>query len=267
MRWSGIVGPDRRQRAIGAALVALLAAACAGPQSTVPPPTPMPAEVAVDPRLQRALDELAVHPDRTAGIPLDAFTVTEVLPETSYLCVTLARPAKPPFTLAVDVAAEPWHVFSVGYWDPGRPDEYQVPYNAAGPMDTVNTAEVCAATLGGTAEPWPADPGAIDVHGYQDGTGVADAIRQAVFDDPAAFGIDRDGLPSISLVPVDVPGTSPTAPESLDGCLGAGVWVGGPRAFVHLRVRETGSRAWTVERVRLVSQAATTPDPPDQTGC
>ena len=264
-------GPVRRPRTAssataltGLALAAVVLGGCMSASPTPAPPTAMPPAVRIDPRLGPALAELAAHPAWTAGIPFDRFTVTDVLPETTFLCVELSRPGEVPFAVSVDVRRDPWRVVGTAYYDPAVSDEPQEPYSGPlGADDPVNSAEACRFALGGHEGPFPGDPSAIDVHGYMEHTPMADAIRQALVAHPEWFGIDRVGTPSVLLMP----GPIGEQGEPLAGCLVAGIYVGGPRSMTVVRLREVGLGAWRVERVRITNQALARILPPDPDGC
>jgi hypothetical protein len=221
----------------------------------------MPSAVSIDPRLVPALAELAAHPEWTGGTPFDQFTISGVVPGPEFLCVELSRPTAPRGALAVDVGATPWRVVQTAFLTPALDDMVML-----GPDDWTNAAEVCMSTAGGHEDPWPPDAAAIEVNGYEADTPLADALRDALFADPSAFGIDRSGFPALNLYPRYPDAMDPIDGPGVEGCIAMTVYVGGPRAGVHARFVETDGRV-TIERVRVVSQALWPVDPTPPDGC
>ena len=121
-----------------------------------------------------------------------------------------------------------------------RPTSLAIPYTGdLRPDDESNAAEVCLAVVGGHEGPWVATGEAIEVTGFRADTAVADALRETLAADPSAFGIDRVGTPALSLWPRYPDEMDPIDGPPVPGCIGATVYVGGPRAAVHARYLET----------------------------
>lgn len=256
----------RGTRTIIVALMALVISGCAAPE-TPPPLTPMPPAVSPDARLVPALEDLAAHPEWTAGTPFERFTITDVLPGQEFLCLELSRPGMPIAAAAVDVRTEPWRIAQVAVIDPSLPDQLvERSTGILGPDDVANAAEVCLAVVGGHEGGWPEDAAAIEVTGYQAGTPLAEALRDALFADPGAFSIDRVGTPSLSLAPRYPDGMDPIDGPDVAGCIAATVYVGGPRTHVHARYGTTAD-AVSIERIRVVARALQSPDPTPADGC
>lgn len=235
----------------------LLASACASPAPEPTPrrtPTPSPIPSAsLDPRLAEPLAELAAHADWTGGAQ-PPFGVTKVQPSIVDLCVEMTAAGSPPLSVAIDVARTPWVVSAVGALPEGATEPVAFYERVRG-----EDAEMCRAVLAGPSADWPPRPDAIEVSGYAPDEAMIPALRQALFDDPTAFGIDRTGLPSLDVRPMESCDLSPCEPvgEPSPGlvCLSGGVSQGwGAIAAVALGLRREGD-AWKVVSVRLTSKA------------
>ncbi len=237
--------------------VAMMVAACALPSEPVPVVTPLPTPIpstALDPRLAAPLADVAAHPEWT-GPGRPPFAVRKVQAGSGDVCLELTAADGSTLILAVDVSRPTWRVAATGaYLDDQAHDYYT--------RDLHDTFGTCASVLAGPQGEWPAHPDEVEVaggSGYPLDEAMVPAIQAAVFDDPAAFGLERIGQPHVDVAPLQdcSAGSCTFVKEPSPGlvCLAAGVSYGpGTVADVALGLRlEAGS--WRVVSVRLAAQA------------
>jgi len=264
MRWRGVA-------LVLLASATLVVAVCSPgtPESTprvTPVPTPIPS-AELDPRLEAPLADLAAHPEWT-GTAQPPFAVRKVAVAIDELCLEVIGAGQPAVTVAVDVAPATWRVDATGWYAP--PD---------GPVDAYtrserDTFETCASILGGPTGDWPATSDGVMVYGgsgYPVEEAMIPALRRAVFDDPAAFGLERVGRPSLGVSPLQdcSKGTCEFVAEPSPGlvCFGGGASYGaGTVSAVAIGLR-TEADGWRVDSVRLVAQALATVEKRTPAGC
>jgi hypothetical protein len=199
---------------------------------------------AIDARLLPPLLAIAEHPDWAPGSTsqLDAHLA---LTSGDELCVEVLRPNLLPLYVTVDTDAQPWTVKSIVVFDPATDASPQVTYENGDPDADPDT---CRMVLGGSGEPFPHDPGSIEVVG---GVGPEHAllIARTLVSLPEAFGIDRSSLPSLNVRPVEDGGED-------RACYDATVFQGRPRTTVRITLLRDGDE-WRFHHVRV-----TNPRPP-----
>ena len=191
-----------------------------------------------DTRLRPIYVELRAHPewlDEPFGNPV----VMGLVPSLDRLCLALRGSAAGDLVVTIDPHG-PWKVQSVAIdrGDEGR----EITYDATGLAD-----DVCAFVILGRRDPWPASEDAIEVTGNV-APDEARAIARAAFVDPEVLGLDRHGIPAISV------GDRLGEGDQGWDCRSAVVYVGGPRSEVVIGTRPDGVGGWQVT-ARLVSPA------------
>lgn len=199
---------------------------------------PFPGYSSTDTRLRPIYAELRAHPewlDEPFGNPV----VIGLVPSLDRLCLALRGTPAGDLFVAIDPGG-PWTIQSVAInrGDDGR----EITYDTTGLAD-----DVCAFVMLGRRDPWPASEDAIEVTGNV-APDEAPAIARAAFVDPEVLGLDRHGIPAISL------GNPVGHGENGWNCRSAMVYVGGPRSEVVIGTRPDGSGGWQVT-ARLVSPA------------
>jgi hypothetical protein len=260
-----------RRHAALLAMTVLVAAACTteAPEPTLhvtPVPTSIPS-AELDPRLEAPLAEIAAHPEWT-GTARPPFAVRKVAVSIDDLCMEVTADGGPAVTVAVDVVPATWRVDATGWYEP--PDGVVDAYTRF----ERDTFESCASVLGGPIGNWPTTADGVVViggSGYPLDEAMVPALRKAVFDDPAAFGLERVGRPELGVAPLQdcSKGTCEFVDEPSPGlvCLGGGASYGaGTVAAVGIGLRKEAD-GWKVVSVRLASQALSQVEKRAPDGC
>ena len=251
----------KRARDLGVtAAVALLTALLTACGSQPAPTASAEAEpgieiVATDARLFPPLRQVAASPH--FANEASVWTVTRVAASPRDLCVAVTRTEGASLHIAIDVARVPWTPLAVVAAIEADQTEPTVLF-AGEDYDW----ELCYIVALGTEEEFPAAPDGIEVNGGYRDAGQADAIRQALWERPEAFGIDRSGGAAINVQPWLSGGPTREGRDCLEGV----VYQGGPRADVIVSLAQAGD-GWRVTNVRIAEQALHVPEDPPAGEC
>ena len=211
--------------------------ASASPAGPLEPLPPFPGYSATDTRLRAIYAELRAHPewlDEPFGNPV----VLALVPSLDRVCLAPRGSDAGDLFVTIDPNGGPWAIQTVAI-DRGE-EGREVAYDTTGLAD-----DVCPFVILGRRDPWPASEAAIQVTGNV-APDEALSIARAAFVDPEVLGLDRHGIPAISM------GDPVAGGDEGWNCRAAMVYVGGPRSEVVIGTRPDGAGGWQVT-ARLVS--------------
>ncbi|HET8778199.1 MAG TPA: hypothetical protein VFN76_11115 [Candidatus Limnocylindria bacterium] len=210
----------------------------ASPAGPLEPLPPFPGYSATDTRLRPIYAELRAHPE-WLDEPFGNAVVLGLVPSLDRMCLALRGTEAGDLFVTIDPGGS-WAIETVAIdrGDEGR----EITYDTTGLAD-----DVCPFVILGRRDPWPTSEAAIQVTGNV-APDEARAIARAAFVEPEALGLDRHGIPAISV-------GDPVA-GGVEGwnCRAAIVYVGGPRSEVVIGTRPDGAGGFHVA-ARLVTPA------------
>lgn len=238
----------RQRRPLLALLLcaAFVSSACnAGPTPSSATPTPTPPDITViDSRLLAPVRAIAENPEWAPG-STDHLNAHLALSSGDDLCVEVLRPDLLPLYVTLDTESQSWTVKSIVVFDQDTDRSPRVTYDNGDPDGDPDT---CRLVLGGSGEPFPFDPGSIEIVGGVD-PAHATEIARAVVSFPQAFGIDRSSEPSLNVRPLG-------SADANRVCYDATVFQGGPRSTVRITLRRDAEGGeWRFYHVRVIDDS------------